>query len=69
MIGFSDPPVSSVAKRPYFSTIIIPLMGANALANCLDRLPLSSSRMHRDVARDDGPTPFLAATLPFCRVP
>ena len=40
MIGFRDPPVSSVARGPSLSTIIIPLMGANALANCLDRLPL-----------------------------
>ena len=42
MIEFSDPPVSSVAKVPDFSTIVIPLVGANALANCLDRLPLSA---------------------------
>ena len=69
MIEFSDPPVSSVAKGPYFSTIIIPLVGANALANCLDRLPLSTLECIVMLRETDGPTPFLAATLPFCRVP
>lgn len=46
MTGFCDPLgssiVSNAARGPDFSTIIIPLMGANALANCLDRLPLSA---------------------------
>jgi hypothetical protein len=46
MTGFCDPLGSSIlsnaARGPDFSTIIIPLMGANALANCLDRLPLSA---------------------------
>ena len=31
-----------MASGPDFSTIVIPLIGANALANCLDRLPLSA---------------------------
>jgi hypothetical protein len=31
-----------VASGPDFSTIVIPLIGANALVNCLDRLPLSA---------------------------
>jgi hypothetical protein len=46
MTGFCDPLGSSIlsnaARGPDFSTIVIPLMGANALANCLDRLPLSA---------------------------
>jgi hypothetical protein len=46
MTGFCDPPGSSIlsnaARGPDFSAIVIPLMGANALANCLDRLPLSA---------------------------
>lgn len=46
MTGFRDPPGSSIlsnaARGPDFSAIVIPLMGANALANCLDRLPLSA---------------------------
>jgi hypothetical protein len=46
MTGFCDPPGSSIlsnaASGPDFSAIVIPLMGANALANCLDRLPLSA---------------------------
>ncbi len=31
-----------MASGPDFSTIVIPLIGANALVNCLDRLPLSA---------------------------
>jgi hypothetical protein len=31
-----------VANGPDFSAIVIPLIGQNALANCLDRLPLSA---------------------------
>jgi hypothetical protein len=31
-----------VASRPDFSAVIIPLIGASALANCLERLPLSA---------------------------
>jgi hypothetical protein len=31
-----------VVSGPDFSAIVIPLIGANALANCLDRLPLSA---------------------------
>jgi hypothetical protein len=31
-----------VASGPDFSAIVIPLIGANALTNCLDRLPLSA---------------------------
>jgi hypothetical protein len=46
MTGFCDPLGSSIlsnaARGPDFSAIVIPLMGANALANCLDRLPLSA---------------------------